>query len=394
MTGTTGTPTSSPTHLRVLLHAADRTGPPMLARGLLRSVRATHPELRVDVVTFRGGEMVAELEELGPVTVLLRDHEAWDHSEPDAVRVADLQAIGDSLERPDVVLLVSISGGQCLPYLPGQDGTVPVVSWVVEQGEDLHWLGPPVDVAARTDVWLAGSATTRDELIGLLGTGHPVEVVPEFVETPKVPSAAVVAARRADLRGSAGGLLVAGAGIATVRKAPDLFLEAAAVSHQRDYNDAFVWVGGTEDPLWPLVDDERRRLGLHRFLLAPSVPDLTPTLAAADVFLHPARLDAFPLVCLHAVLAGTPVVAFSGAGGVPEMLGDSFVGAPYPDLAGLVDQLDRLRDPGVRAQVAAAQLAYVAPRFTAEVAGEAVVNAVARAVSGRSASATTPEAAQ
>jgi len=53
-----------------------------------------------------------------------------------------------------------------------------------------------------------------------------------------------------------------------------------------------------------------------------------------------------------------------------------------------------LRDPEVRAQVAAAQLAYVAPRFTADVAGEAVVDAVVRAVSGSSAPTTAPGAAQ
>ena len=374
--------------LRVLLHAADRTGPPMLARALLRHARAEHPDVQVDVVAFRGGEMVAELEELGPTTVLLHDHEAWDHAAPDPQRVADLQALTAALPATDAVLLVSISGGQCLPYLSGPghtDGRAPVVSWVVEQGEDLHWLGPPVDVAARTDAWLAGSATTRAELFEHLGASTAVEVVPEFVETPVPPAAEAVAARSAQLRGGAGGLLVVGAGIATVRKAPDLFLEAAAASGHRGHDDAFVWLGGTDDPLWPLVDAERARLGLDHFTLAPSVPDLTPTVAAADVFLHTARLDAFPLVCLHAVLAGTPVIAFSGAGGVPEMLGDAFVGAPYPDLAGLVEQLDRLRDPVVRAQVAAAQLAYVAPRFTESVAGAAVVDAVQRAVADRAA---------
>lgn len=372
------------THLRVLLHAADRTGPPMLARALLRQVRATRPEIRLDVVAFRGGEMVAELAELGPVTVLLHDHEAWDHAAPDPARVAELETLTGALDRPDAVLLVSVSGGQCLPYFPGRSdapgGPPPVVSWVVEQGEDLHWLDAPVDVSARTDVWLAGSATTRDELVGRLGPSVSVEVVPEFVEAPDEPPADVVAARRTELRGGADELLVVGAGIATVRKAPDLFLEAAAVAGHRDHDDAFVWLGGADDPLWPLVAAERDRLGLDHFTLAPSVPDLTPTLAAADVFLHPARLDAFPLVCLHAVLAGTPVVAFSGAGGVPEMLGDTFVGAPYPDLTGLVDALDRLRDPQVRAQVAAAQLAHVAPRFTSATAGESVVDAVRRAV--------------
>lgn len=385
-------PTSALTHLRVLLHAADRTGPPMLARSLLRQVRAEHPDVRLDVVAFRGGEMVAELEELGPVTVLLHDHEAWDHAAPDPGRVAELEALTGSLDRPDAVLLVSISGGQCLPYFPEPgprpDGPPPVVSWVVEQGEDLHWLDAPVDVTSRTDVWLAGSATTRDELVGRLGPTVAVEVVPEFVQTPAHPAPEAVDGRRTELRGGAGDLLVVGAGIATVRKAPDLFLEVAALAGRRGHDDAFVWLGGTDDPLWPLLSAERDRLGLDHFTLAPSVPDLTPTLAAADVFLHTARLDAFPLVCLHAVLAGTPVVAFSGAGGVPEMLGDAFVGAPYPDLSGLLDELDRLRDPQVRAQVAAAQLAYVSPRFTAEVAGEAVVAAVARA-----ADAVAPEAA-
>lgn len=381
-------PTTGPGRLQVLLHAADRTGPPMLARALLRHVRAAHPEVQVDVVAFRGGEMVPELAELtgrGAVTVLLHDHEHWDHAAPDPGRVADLAALTCGLDRPDAVLLVSISGGQCLPYLTGPGHTedpAPVVSWVVEQGEDLHWLDAPVDVATRTDVWLAGSATTRDELVGRLGASVRVEVVPEFVEAPAEPPADVVAARRTTLRGGADELLVVGAGIATVRKAPDLFLEAAAVARHRDHDDAFVWLGGTDDPLWPLVAAERDRLGLDHFVMSPSVPDLTPTLAAADVFLHTARLDAFPLVCLHAVLAGTPVVAFSGAGGVPEMLGDAFVGAPYPDLGGLVDQLDRLRDPRVRAQVAAAQLAHVAPRFTSATAGETVVAAAARAVGG------------
>ena len=73
-------------------------------------------------------------------------------------------------------------------------------------------------------------------------------------------------------------------------------------------------------------------MGLGHFALVESVPDLTPWLAAADVFLHPARLDAFPLVCLHASLAGTPVVTFRGVGGTDEMFGDDAAGPGYPDV--------------------------------------------------------------
>ena len=364
-------------HWRVLLHAADRTGPPMLARALLREVRARRPDVSLDVVCFRGGEMVEELASIAPATVLLEDHEAWDHGAPVPARVAALHQATETLPAADAVLLVSVAAGQCLPYLARQDR--PVVTWVVEQGADLHWLDAPVDVASRTDVWLAGSTTTRDELVDRLGPGPDVTVCLEFVEEPAPVPAEVAAARRRELVGRDDGLLVVGAGIGTWRKAPDLFLEVAAAAARRESPDHFVWVGGTTDELHPLVAAERDRLRLDRLQLVPAVPDLGPTLSAADVLLHPARLDAFPLVCLHAVLAGTPVVAFSGAGGVPEMLGDGFVGAPYPDVDGLRRAVDELRDPGRRQEVVARQRAAVVDRCTARVAAPTVMAALDRA---------------
>jgi glycogen(starch) synthase len=100
-----------------------------------------------------------------------------------------------------------------------------------------------------------------------------------------------------------------------------------------------------------LVRADLDRPNLHHLTLHRSVPDLADRLAAADILLHPARVDAFPLVCVHAAAAGTPVVAFTDAGGLGEMLGDDLVGAPYPDVVGLVTALERLLDPEVRRAV-------------------------------------------
>lgn len=364
------------TRLRVLLHALDRTGPPMLARALLRALAdrpADEPAVEVQVVALRGGPLRADLDALGEVRVLLRDNEGWDHATPDPARLDEVRASLAGLAAPEVSLLVSVAGGQCLALLDDDPGTV--LTWVVEQGEDLHWLDEPVAVADRTDVWLAGNDGSRREVAERVPAGTPVRLCPEFVEPPRVDAERVDAIRRR-LTGGADRTVVMGAGIGTWRKAPDLFLEVGLVHRRSDPDSTFVWVGGQDDPLVPLLRDEVSRLGEPPVVtFVDNVERLEDWLAAADVFCHPARLDAFPLVCLHAAALGTPVVAFSGAGGVPEMLGDAFVGAPYPDVRGLAERVEDLSTPARRAAVGDAQRERV-QRYLSPVAAADVIDAV------------------
>ena len=49
--------------------------------------------------------------------------------------------------------------------------------------------------------------------------------------------------------------------------------------------------------------------------------DVMGVLDAADVLLHPTRVDAFPTALLEAMAAGVPVVA-SAVGGIPEIVDD------------------------------------------------------------------------
>ena len=174
-----------------------------------------------------------------------------------------------------------------------------------------------------------------------------------------------------------------GAGIATNRKAPDLFIEAALHARRSgDAPDRFVWIGGEHDALFPSLLAEVDRLGLDDVRFVGNVEDVDPWLAAADVLLHPARLDSFPLVCLHAALAGTPVVGFLGVGGLEEMLDDSLVAAPYPDVPALVERLDSLRDPLRRSSVAARQAERVRARHTAEVAAGTILRHLVQVAEG------------
>ena len=356
--------------LRLVVHALDRTGPPVLARSLLRWLRSEHGDIDVDVVAFRGGELLHDIARLAPVRVALDPEEDWDVEHPSSERIDQLAHRLGELPAVDASLLVSVSSGAALPLLGGETG--PIVTWAVEQEEPF-----PPGLVDRTDLWLGGSNGTVENLRRRLPAGTPMGLAPEFVE----PSAHLTVPERRRLRLALGAgpdeILVLGAGIATHRKAPDLFAEVAlACARRNDARFRFAWLGGERDPLFHAVRDESARLGLDRLRLHGSVPDVTPWFAAADVFLHPARFDAFPLVCLHAANAGTPVLAFSGAGGVTEMFGPTFRGAPYPDVVGLTDQLLSLADPAARRAVAAAQQAHVVQRYLADVAAPALLEQV------------------
>lgn len=357
------------------MHALDRTGPPMLALALVRWMRRHRPDDELHVVAFRGGPLEHDLSPFAPVTVLLRPSEPWDHTRPPPERRAAILERTRRLPRMSATLLVSVAGAQVLDLL---DAHGPVVTWVVEQGEDLHWLDPPVDLAVRSAHWLAGSCGTRDELAdrlaGRLDRAPTIAVAPEFIE-PVAPDPTAVAARRAQLRAAMPAVVV-GAGIGTHRKGADLFVEAALASQRRRPGAArFCWIGGEHDPLVPRLRDEVDRLGLHDVVgFVDAVPEIDTWLAAADVFLHTARLDAFPLVCLHAASVGTPVVSFSGCGGVEEMLGPTFLGAPYPDVTALTEVLHEVLDRPTGP--AEAQRRRVLGSFVADLAAPTVAAAL------------------
>lgn len=370
--------------LRLVVHALDRTGPPMLAQSFACWLADAHPEVDVTIVSFRGGPLEASLSQRWPVHVVLREAEAWNPNCPPPARFNELADQLQRLPPVDVHLLISVAGGQVLPLIGPQLG--PIVTWSVELGEDLHWVdATDVGLATRTDRWLAGSRATATELVERCAPAGSVTVVPEFVE-PGAPAAPTEVARfRREAGATVDQPLVLGAGIATYRKGLDLFLEAA-VAHLRGGGHArFAWIGGEQDVLHPLVAAELDEPECDHVRLLPSRAELGAALAAADVFLHTARLDAFPLVCLQAAMAGTPVVAFEGVGGRDEMFGPTAVGAPYPDLTAMVDVMRSLEDHERRTAAGSAQRRWVSSRFTTATAAPVLFNEIRAALEAETA---------
>jgi glycosyltransferase involved in cell wall biosynthesis len=71
--------------------------------------------------------------------------------------------------------------------------------------------------------------------------------------------------------------------------------------------------------------------------------DVMAVLDAADVLLHPSRIDAFPGALLEAMAAGVPVVA-TAVGGIPDIVQDGVTGVlvPQPEPGALEQALEPL----------------------------------------------------
>lgn len=349
-----------------MAHALDRTGPPMLILAFVRWLAAAHPTEAVEVVAFRGGALEAELAAVvgaGSVRVVLEPREPWDHRSAPAPRVAALRSALADLAPVDANVLVSVAASHTLALLDGRVELGPIATWAVELGHDLRWVDEHPVLRSATSTWLAGSEASARQLAHRWGIDAPV--VPEFVEPHRPASDQEAARRRAGL-GAPGQRVILGAGIGTKRKGLDLFVEVAAGCRRRGIDGlAWHWIGGREDPLHGPVRQEVARLALPVSLHGP-VADLPSYLEVGDVFVHPAREDAFPLVALHAVLAGTPVVAFAQTGGIHELLGPGFVGPAYPDIESMVDVVGALSSVDARQDLAAVQHAWVAERFVVD----------------------------
>lgn len=117
--------------------------------------------------------------------------------------------------------------------------------------------------------------------------------------------------------------IILGAGFGNLRKGVDLFFEVVrqVTEKSRELGVYFVWMGEWDCSLRDKLIKKAEKNGfLDRIILVGFENDPSVFFAGADVFLLPSRQDPFPSVVLNAMDCGTPVVAFAGGGGAPEIL--------------------------------------------------------------------------
>lgn len=155
----------------------------------------------------------------------------------------------------------------------------------------------------------------------------------------------------------AGPFLVLALGSCVARKEPLAAVAAfAGALRQLDGVEAarwrFVWAG--EGPLRPAALRAAARLGVGAHVQFPgrvSEDAKWGLLAAADLFLHCARLEGFPLAVLEAQALGVPVVARRAAS-LPDLVADGTTGLLAESDADLARDLAQLmRDAPLRMEL-------------------------------------------
>lgn len=127
--------------------------------------------------------------------------------------------------------------------------------------------------------------------------------------------------------------------------------------------------------------DERSEGVEFRFLpMQADAEEIARFYRAADLYLHPARVDTFPLSVLEALASGTAVIA-TAVGGIPEQIEDGrsgfLVGAG--DVEGMARRIvDLLTDDGLRRGMVEEALSLARARFSLGGQADAYLDRYAR----------------
>ncbi len=348
--------------------AADRTGPPLYLLRVAEWIKR-HRDVELFFLLLEGGPLVDEFRAHGEVVVV------------DEHRPAPRQAVARSILRrrlrsfgaPDLIYVNTATSVRALRLL--DIGHTPVLSHVHELSVGLDFWLDPSDLAllrsASTAV-LTVSQAVEVELVERHGfSPDHIERHPGFVPTdlPSVDGSAT--RRRLGIPDHA--VVIGAGGVLDWRKAPDIFVRVVEETAARASTEVHgLWLGG--GPGSPLAERVRREIAESaipdRIHLVDEHPDVFEWLAGMDVLVHPAREDAFPLVCVEAGAMGLPLVAFDN-GGAAELVQAGGGGAivRYPDLPAFVDATTALvEDPERRSQCGDRARSWVQRNHTADVA--------------------------
>jgi len=209
-------------------------------------------------------------------------------------------------------------------------------------GSDTTLLGQDPDyrtaiehALVHSDAVTAVSESLSDQTQEVFQLKRPIEVIPNFF-SPKKPKRSREEVRRY-LNLTDEFLVLHMSNLRPVKRI-DLLLRTIAMSKNRERLRLFILAGAAFDQYDPLLDELRIR---ERVIVRHNTAAVEEYLQAADAGLYTSEYESFGLSILETMFYGKPVVAFR-VGGIPEVLGDSSLLAPFGDVTAAATALDTL----------------------------------------------------
>jgi glycosyltransferase involved in cell wall biosynthesis len=374
-------------------HDASRTGAPILLLHFLRWLK-NNSELPFRVLLREGGPLTSEFKAVAQVT-LLTDWKAGVPGIP--ARMQRRWTLRRLARRAGLIYCNTITNGLIMPQLAASNQAI--VTHVHELETTIRNYGVENfrNVTRHSRGYVACSEAVKTNLVKSHSIREDrVDVIHEFVDASAL-SLSTSRSAHSTLRREIGvpdrALIVAGAGLTSWRKAPDLFvlLARAVVTAANELPVHFVWIGGAAPGSRShneLLHD-LQRLGLtgRVHFLGPRT-NVIEQFSAIDVFAMVSREDPFPLVCLEAASTGAPIVCFDDAGGTKEFVErDCGFIAPYMDVDAMAGHvLSLLRSEQLRQQLGLRAAEKVRERHTISVAAPKLLKVIERQLRHNSAS--------
>ncbi|MEO1934088.1 MAG: glycoside hydrolase family 99-like domain-containing protein, partial [Myxococcales bacterium] len=371
----------SPKPLLFIGHDAAAAGSQFVLLELLQAMAKSMPEYQAHMALHEGGALLADYEELVPVTILNGPPDPGTQSHAILTSmIGDLKEQGLGSAICNTVVTASAT------ELCAQE-ELSVLLLVHEQPSSIDELfggERTMSMINRNADCIVG--VSKFSLEALKIRYGPLNPKLSVLHPPMREIRNSAIDREIEAQGVVEGVsddesrhVVFGCGTLYPRKGPDLFIQVARKVKQSrpDMLFRFVWVGGALTP--DGVENHRHfaaEAGVDDMVeFKGEIKEVAPYFLSAEVFCLTSREDPFPLVNMEAMSFGLPVIAFSDAGGAPELIeDDAGIVVPHLDVDSMAAAIIRLaEEPDLRLKLGKRAREKVSNRFSPEAYAESLL---------------------
>ncbi len=309
-----------------IIHESSRTGAPMVLLHFLKWLKMHRPEILIDVVAMRGGDLEPEFQKYSTLFInyatssnkkltlykrIFKKFKLYS-TIPQSVKI-ERQLIQNSytLIYANTVLSVPFA-----VQLKKAGSPSKIIAHIHELNTVIKQYVPDFsDYIPQIDTFITPSLTVSNNLIEQWHI--PEERIYKVNECSEVEEASVNEMLPKT------SFIVGASGMVNWRKGFDVFIQLAGFIHRRypQSKIQFVWVGKLDTFTKILVEEDLRKLHItQKVSFIGEVNNPAAIFNSFDLFLMPSREDPFPLVCIEAGMLGKAIICFQGATGTEEII--------------------------------------------------------------------------